>query len=167
MPVEVQIVMPLATLLDPQSPTPGEVGDQGPVPARIVHDILTDTRADGFWRRLFTKSVEPVAGRGGNVVVGIDRRRRFTGPVKDVIDARDRHCRDPFCTAPIRHHDHIVRYTDGGPTTPTNGRGVCERGNYVREMPGWTVTLLDPDSHTIRTTTPTGHHYLSRPDDPP
>jgi hypothetical protein len=193
-PVEVQIVMPLAALLDPDDPTPGEVGDACPVPARIVHDILTDTRADGFWRRLFTKpsqptdvetgdsggdtgrrggvtrgsGTDPSPGRGGRVVVGIDRRRRrFSGSIKEAINARDRHCRDPYCSAPIRHHDHIVRYTDGGPTTVGNGRGVCERGNYVREMPGWTVKLIDPDSHTIRTTTPTGHHYLSRPDEPP
>ncbi len=223
-PVEVQIVMPLAALLDPDDPTPAEVGDHGPLPARIVHDILTDTRADGFWRRLFTQPTADIEitgtqvdarggggrsggsgrsggggsgrsggggsgrsggggsgrsggggsgtdappGRGGRVVVGIDRRRRrFTGPIADLISARDRHCRDPYCMAPIRHHDHIVRYTDGGPTTVTNGRGVCERGNYVREMPGWTVKLIDPDNHTIRTTTPTGHHYDSRPDEPP
>jgi hypothetical protein len=85
----------------------------------------------------------------------------------DLITARDRHCRDPFWTAPIRHHDHIVRFADGGATTATNGRGLCERGNYVRELPGWTVRLVDADSHTVRTTTPTGHSYLSRPDEPP
>jgi hypothetical protein len=187
-PVEIQIVMPLAALLDPDDPTPAEVGDACPVPARIVHDILTDTRADGFWRRLFTQPAPDIdrtgtdvdtsggdrsnrgasPGRGGRVVVGIDRRRRrFTGPIAELISARDRRCRDPYCTAPIRHHDHIVRYTDGGPTTVGNGRGVCERGNYVREMPGWTVKLIDRESHTIRTTTPTGHHYDSRPDEPP
>jgi len=110
----------------------------------------------------------PSTGSGGRVVVGIDRRRRrFTGSVAELVGARDRQCRDPFCTAPIRHLDHIVRYTDGGSTTAVNGRGVCERGNYVREMPGWTVKLLDPASHTIVTTTPTGHRYLSRPDEPP
>ena len=101
-------------------------------------------------------------------MVGIDeRRRRFTGAMADLITARDRHCRDLFCTAPIRHHDHIARFADGGGTTGTNGRGLCERGNYVRELPGWTVRLVDPDSHTIQTTTPTGHSYLSRPDEPP
>jgi hypothetical protein len=44
---------------------------------------------------------------------------------------------------------------------------VCERGNYVREMPGWTIRLVDPDTHTVITTTPAGHRYVSRPPQPP
>jgi hypothetical protein len=164
-PVEVQIVMPLAALLDPDDPTPSDVSDLGPLPATLVRDILARTDGECFWRRLFTRPTDAGEGR---VVVGIDaRRRRFTGGMADLITARDRHCRDPFWTAPVRHHDHIVRFADGGATTATNGRGLCERGNYVRELPGWTVRLVDADSHTVRTTTPTGHSYLSRPDEPP
>jgi hypothetical protein len=79
---------------------------------------------------------------------------------------RDRQCRDPFCEAPIRHIDHIQRYTDNGLTIYPNGRGECERGNYTREMPGWKVEAvtsgLDGQHHTIKITTPTGHSYLSR-----
>ena len=59
-----------------------------------------------------------------------------------------------FCDAPIRHLDHLHRHHDGGPTTPVNGRGVGERGNYVRELPGWSVRLVDADTHTVITTTP-------------
>ncbi len=157
-PVEVQIVMPLATLLDPQSPTPGEVGDQGPVPARIVHDILTDTRADGFWRRLFTKPVEPVAGRGGNVVVGIDRRRRFTGPRQ----GRDR-CPGPALPRPVLHR------TDPAPrphrplhrrrTHHTNERSRRLRTRQLR--PG--NARLDRD--TARPRLP--HHPHHHPHRPP
>jgi hypothetical protein len=111
---------------------------------------------------------EPAAN-GRPVVVGIDRRRRrFDGPIAALIEARDQHqCRDPYCTAPIRHRDHIRRWADGGPSTDDNGRGVCQRGNLVREMPGWRVQLVDPDTHTVETTTPTGHCYRSRPPDPP
>ena len=68
--------------------------------------------------------------------------------------------------APIRHIDHIQRYSDGGLTIYPNGRVECERGNYAREMPGWKVEAvssgLDNTSHTIKITTPTGHTYLSR-----
>jgi hypothetical protein len=114
-----------------------------------------------WWRRIFTKPTPD----GKRVVVDIDpKRRRFLGTIADLIDARDRHCRDPYCTAPIRHHD---RHTDGGATTAENGRGVCERGDYVREMPGWSVRLVDPETHTIIITTPTGHTYVSRPPEPP
>ena len=78
---------------------------------------------------------------------------------------QDRRCRDPFCDAPIRHIDHIQRYSDNGLTIYPNGPGACERGNYLREMPGWQVEAvssgLDGRRHTIKIT-PTGHTYLSR-----
>ena len=93
-------------------------------------------------------------------------RRRFDGFLKKLIILRDRRCRDPFCDAPIQHIEHIQRYTDGGLTIYPNGRGDCERDNYAREMPGWTVEAvssgLDGCQYTITITTPTGHTYLSR-----
>lgn len=53
-----------------------------------------------------------------------------------------------------------------GPTSYVNGRGTCARGNFVREMPGWTVEVvhdgLGTEPHTVRTTTPTGHTYINR-----
>ena len=109
-------------------------------------------------------AVHPPHRRRRTAVVDLDhRRRRFTGWLAELIRWRDWTCRDPYCDAPIRHLDHLHRHHDGGPTTPANGRGVCERGNYVREMPGWTIRLVDPDTHTVITTTPTGHRYPSRP----
>lgn len=162
-PVEVQILMPLASLLDPDQPIPGELGDHGPLPAPLIRDILSDTHARTWWRRVFTRPTDH-----GQLIIGLDRRRRrFTGSIADLIRIRDRHCRDPHCDAPIRHLDHLIRHADGGSAHHDNGRGVCERHNYVRELPGWTVRLHDPTNHTIRTTTPTGHSYLSRPPEPP
>ena len=62
------------------------------------------------------------------------------------------------CDARIRHIDHITRYSDGARTTYINGRGECERGNLVREMPGWRIKLLDcgfhGGLHAIMITTP-------------
>ena len=97
-------------------------------------------------------------------LVGADPRRRcFDGVLAHLIRVRDGgRCRDPFCDAPIRHLDHIHPYRAGGPTSLANGRGVCARGNYVREMPGWRVELVRRHPHTVRTTTPTGHTYISR-----
>jgi hypothetical protein len=70
-------------------------------------------------------------------------------------------------SAPIRHHDHIRQARAGGPTSLANGRGVCARGNHVREMLGWDVEVVadgitTDQPHTVRTTTPTGHTYTSR-----
>jgi hypothetical protein len=117
-----------------------------------------------FIRRLFTSP-------SGQIIGGDERRRRFSTHLAKLINYRDQQCRDPYCDAPIRHLDHIVRHTDGGPTSFTNSRGECARGNYVREMPGWTVTLihdgLGDQPHTVQITTPTGHTYTSQAPQPP
>jgi hypothetical protein len=119
-------------------------------------------------RRLFTAP----ATNGGQVIIGGDRTsRRFTGWLAKLLRLRDGVCREPYCDAPIRHVDHITPWRRGGPTTYPNGRGVCERHNHIRELPGWTVETLrlgrDGQPHLIATTTPTGHTYFSRPPDPP
>ena len=114
-------------------------------------------RARIFLRRLFT---DPVTG----IVTDCDpRRRRFDGVLAKLLIYRDQHCRDPFCDAPIRHLDHIHTHASRGPTSASNGRGMCERGNYVRHMPGFTIRLVDPTRHIVETTTPTGHTYRSHP----
>ena len=65
----------------------------------------------------------------------------------------------------------MVPFRAGGPTTLANGRGVCARGNYVREMPGWKVDLIRGGlfgrTHAIQITTPTGHRYTSEAPQPP
>lgn len=142
------------------SGTPELVG-YGPVPMGIVRDILASTAGRRWWRRLFT------APAGGALIGGDPRRRRFDGFLAHLLGLRDHGtCRDPYCDAPIRHLDHIRPARAGGPTSLANGRGVCARGNYVREMPGWRVTVahdgLHDRPHTVRTTTPTGHTYTSR-----
>jgi hypothetical protein len=94
--------------------------------------------------------------------------RRFTGWLAKLLRLRDGGlCREPYCGASIRHYDHITPYRDGGPTSYPNGRGVCERHNYVREMPGWHVELLTDHPHTVITVTPTGDSYLSHAPNPP
>jgi Domain of unknown function (DUF222) len=160
---EVGILLPIDALLDPATHRTAELTGYGPLPAGIARDILAGTEGPRWWwwRRLFTMPA------GGPLVGGDPRRRRFDGLLSRLIGIRDGgSCRDPFCDAPIRHLDHITQSRAGGPTSLTNGRGVCVRGNLVREMPGWTVDTvhdgLGRDPHTVRTTTPTGHTYISR-----
>ena len=161
---EVGIQLPVGALIDPADPTAAVIPGWGVLPAGLARELIVNHQARSWWRRLFTRPTQA----GGQIVVDLDhRRRRFTGWLAELIRWRDWTCRDPFCDAPIRHLDHLHRHHDGGPTTPANGRGVCERGNDVRELPGWSVRLADPDTHTILTTTPTGHQYRSNPPEPP
>ena len=163
-PLEVQLMVPLDSLLNPDSPTePAIIPGHGPLPAGLIEDLIGKAGPTARWRRLFT--------RGDAVIGGDPAARRFTGWLAQLIRLRDQHtCRTPFCTAPIRHIDHILRWRDGGPTTYPHGRGLCERDNHVRELPGWKVTIINAGidgPHQVATTTPTGHTYYSRAPNPP
>lgn len=106
-------------------------------------------------RRLFT---HPVAGD----LVGMDSRRRtFPKPMQRFIRARDQVCRTPWCGAPIRHGDHVKSYATAGPTERSNAQGLCERCNQAKEAAGWAFAVIDGPRHTVETTTPTGHIYIS------
>jgi hypothetical protein len=164
--VELQLMMPLDSLIKPDDPSAAVIPGYGPLPQELAWEILTTSRGLKWWRRLFTTSTG-VKGRSGPIVGGDPTRRYFDGWLATLIKLRDQTCRDPFCDAPIRHIDHITRHVEGGPTTFTNGRGACARGNQAREMPGWCIKLIDSGPHTLHITTPTGHHYLSRAPDPP
>lgn len=121
-------------------------------------------------RRLYT---DPISGR----LRGADAsRRRFTGDERRFVEIADQHCRTPFCDAPARHIDHVLRYADGGETVVANGVARCESCNYLMELPGWSGSLEDaapcgsdppippPDrapSRTYEITTPMGRSYAS------
>jgi hypothetical protein len=168
--VELQLLMPLDSLLNKTNASVAVIPGYGPLPGELARQIVASSKGRKWWRRLFT-APKGSAGDSGPIVGGDPTRRCFDGWLANLIRLRDQTCRDPFCDAPIRHLDHIKRHADGGLTTFTNGRGACERGNQVREMPGWHLTLIDcgfhGGPHTIHITTPTGHHYLSRAPDPP
>ncbi len=168
--IELQLMMPLDSLINPDDPKAAVIPGYGPLPAELARDILASSQGRKWWRRLFTAPSNISTG-SGPIVSGDPTRRHFDGWLAKLIRLRDQTCRDPYCDAPIRHLDHITRHIDGGPTSFANGRGACARGNLVREMPGWHISLIDCGfhgaPHKIIITTPTGHHYLSRAPDPP
>lgn len=164
---EVQIMLPVDALVDPAAVATAQLSGYGPLPTDLVRQFLADSRGQLWVRRLFTR-----AGESGPTIVGGDpQRRRFDGWLRRLITIRDQTCRHPFCGAPIRHHDHITRHREQGQTTLSNGQGLCEHHNYVREQPGWQTQLvhdgLAGTPHTVQVTTPTGHAYTSRAPDPP
>ncbi|OFE14823.1 hypothetical protein BA895_09130 [Humibacillus sp. DSM 29435] len=71
-------------------------------------------------RRLY---LHPKSGQ----LVGMDSTRRvFGGNLRKYLLASDAGvCRTPWCDARIRHLDHIHDHAQGGPTTATNGQGLC------------------------------------------
>lgn len=176
--VEIQLVMTDRSLFA-DAATPARVPGFGPLPADLARDLArtgstrTGEARDGpdlagpeadlqekarAWiRRVF------LAPEDDSVRDMDSRRRTFDGRLRRLLIARDQVCRTPWCGALIRHADHVRRHADQGPTTASNGQGLCEDGNYVKELPGWVSRVAqDPDgTMAVETTTPTGHTYRS------
>jgi hypothetical protein len=162
--VEVQLVITDDSLLaggnTPALLTDNDASGSNPaaslIPAPVARDLVRD--ADQVWlRRLYVRP------QTGQLVAMESTRRVFDGNLRRMLILRDGTCRTPWCDAPIRHGDHITDAADGGPTSYTNGQGLCERCNHTKTLPGWRADVLDttPGRHAVRTTTPTGHTYDS------
>lgn len=162
-PVEVHLVMTDQALLAGDS-EPADLDGVGPIPAPLARNWLRGgstnpaEHSKAWLRRLYTN---PASGQ----LVAMDSRRRcFDGQLRRFVISADRHCRTPWCSAPIRHIDHPMRAADGGQTRADNSQGLCEACNYAREALGWR-TIRKPD-RVVDTMTPTGHTYPSHPPPP-
>jgi hypothetical protein len=60
--------------------------------------------------------------------------RLFSGATRRGVELRDRQCTHPYCDDPEADCDidHIVPYTEGGPTSQENGRVLCGFHNRLR-----------------------------------
>ena len=163
-PIAVNLVLSDETLLG-RSAAPATMAGYGPIPAEVARQLIAAAGADkqsrATLRRLYRHP------RSGALVAMESRSRLFPNGLRQFIALRDETCRTPYCDAPIRHTDHATPAARGGPTTATNGNGLCEACNYTKEAPGWTVTTQTDDTgtHTAALTTPTGatHHSTAPP----
>ncbi|WP_344735319.1 HNH endonuclease signature motif containing protein, partial [Nocardioides fonticola] len=132
-----------------------------PVARQWVTDAISTATAAGQQvpvKRLFTAP-------GTRDLVAIESTARcFPAGLAELIATRDGWCRTPYCNAPIRHLDHITPHACGGPTSLTNGQGLCVQCNHAKEAPGWHHHPPPPETPgaPIRITTPTGHHHTAR-----
>ncbi len=155
--VEIGLVMPIETLAHPDAGLPTQLLGYGPLPAALARELLHHTRGELFVRRLHTTS--------GHIVASDKRRRRFPRALARAICYRDRHCRDPYCDAPIRHLDHIQRYADSGPTSvrPPVQAVVEQRDPPARRLAGVVTAGADPSTvGKGQRHHPAGHTYTSQ-----
>ena len=164
-PIEVSLVMPAGTLMG-STDEPAEVPGHGPVSAETSRALLAasaDSEALVWFRRMLTTL-------DGTQLVGLESRRRlFPEGMRRFLVLRDKTCRTPWCDAPIRHADHVVAAGRDGPTSASNGQGLCAACNLAKEAPGWSADVVrgcggDPAEvgpHRVRLRTPTGHAYDS------
>ena len=71
--------------------------------------------------------IQRVVGDGANRLRDISSARSFRGTLRRVLDVVHRRCEHGTCFVPAERcqGDHIVAWTDGGPTTQDNGRLGC------------------------------------------
>ena len=172
-PVEVQLVLTDRTLLDPGSGAPDSAHfpGYGSVPGGWARELIgAALKKPGAGTRPPRTSISEVTLRrlyadpvSGELVAMESRARQFPPGLARLIRTRDQSCRTPWCDAPIRHIDHIRPHAENGPTSYTNGQGLCEACNQAKEAPGWKAlsTRRQGKRHTVRTITPTGHAYIS------
>ena len=163
--IEIQLVMTDRTLVQGDS-EPARLPGYGIVPAGWARGLLagagkaagarqgTDSAAWPGVDRAGTEGTDSAADDDGEQALRVWLRRLFTAPgtgelismdsrarlfppgLRRLIQTRDDTCRIPYCDAPIRHLDHIVPWHRGGPTTQTNGAGLCQACNHTKEAPG-------------------------------
>jgi hypothetical protein len=160
LPVMVNLVVRDDVLLGDGDGT-GCIDGHGPVPGDLIRQWIADNHESGveIWlRRLYEQP------KTGALVAMDSRAELFQGRLAEFIRLRDRVCRTPGCGAPVRHTDHVVPRSRGGPTTGDNGQGLCELCNYAKEADGWSARTVAGPRHTVEITTPTGHRYVSMAD---
>lgn len=154
--VEVRLVMTDRALLDGDQ-EPAVLEGFGVVPAGWARDLVADA-AGGLRARLRRLFTAPTTGH----LVALDSRSRLAPEgLASFVRARDQRCRTPWCGAPVRHVDHVVRRAAGGPTADANLQGLCEACNLAKEAPGWQALPRPGPRHTVEITTPTGHRHVS------
>lgn len=157
MPVAVGLVVSDTVLLG-GAEGPAHLEGHGPIPADLARELVHGNldRGTRVWlRRLYQRP-------GTEELVAMDSHARlFRDGLRHLVRLRDQVCRTPWCDAPIRHADHVEAAEDDGHTSAANAQGLCEACNYTKQAPGWHAQPRPGPRHTVETTTPTGHTYVS------
>src|SRR3546814_14226585 len=88
----------------------------------------------------------------------------------DLLNVRDGGiCRNLWCDAPIRHHDHATGVANGGETIEEDLQGLCQSCNYAKQTPGQPAAGKHPPGKPQQgqTTPPTRHHHTPTAPPPP
>nr|WP_255375895.1 HNH endonuclease signature motif containing protein [Saccharomonospora sp. CUA-673] len=126
----------------------------GTIPAPIAREIMTNPHST--WRKVLC---DPTTG----TPTSLGRtRRRPSATIRELVRIRDRECVVPWCHRPATHtdFDHEQPWTDGGPTSATNGTSRCRHHHRLKHHPRWTHSH-NPTRGTTTITTPHGTTYTA------
>ena len=145
----------------PSDPSPAcaQFEDGTPIPRALLDRLACDSE---ITRIIFGPHSQ---------VLDVGRAERtFTGPRRDALIARDKHCRFPTCTAPppLSEGHHVKHWRrDHGPTSVANGILLCfhhhdlvHRKGIEIERRGDTWIFIDRHGREITDDTATGGHAV-------
>lgn len=161
-PASLQVQVPLATLIAPDS-LPAGPGQ-----------LLTPTSAAPFWlsntavqRISCGASVRRIVLDAVGIPVELGRSTRlFSAPQRQLLAARDCGCRFPGCGRPPQHTDahHLVPWSAGGLTDLSNGLLLCRFHHRRVHEGGWSIRPITPESganNTVIFSGPDGQRMTS------
>jgi hypothetical protein len=105
-----------------------EIDGMGPVPVRMARDLMNDC----YLRVAFH--------RAGDIRAIHHANRTINSTLRTALVFRDTTCVIPGCGARTRLEiDHIVPFTDGGPTTLDNLCLLCHHHHFLKTFEDWTL----------------------------
>jgi hypothetical protein len=153
----VNVLVPLASLVDPGVHAQGGTIGGEPVLADVIVDLLAQAGPVSTLRRL-------VIDQEGCVIDAGRARYAISDVQRSLIDLRDGTCRFPGCTrrASRCEVDHATAWDDGGHTDLANLGALCKHHHQLKTHGGWRITgSVRSGACTWRS--PLGRVYEHRP----
>lgn len=135
---------------------PGDTAWGGQLSPQAVRRLLCDA------------AVSRIVMSGSSQVLDVGRTtRRWSGPQRRAVNARDRGCRGPNCTRPIAwtHIHHLQWWRHDGPTSVDNGVALCHHCHHLVHDRNWTANL-DASTSVVTWTSPDGQMTTTQPHAP-
>ncbi|WP_349425761.1 DUF222 domain-containing protein [Microbacterium sp. LWS13-1.2] len=129
----------------------------GPIPLPVARELAGG--ASG-WTRVLT---HPETG----MVLSVGRDQYRPPPaLQKLVKWRADRCMGPGCGMPASRCDvdHNVDWALGGHTELTNLAPLCEGHHTVRHHTDWSIEQVPGSGGAIRWTSPSGRHYLVKPE---
>jgi hypothetical protein len=148
-----------------------ELDGTGPIPARALASLLNDHGGRAVWRCHVTDDDIDSPTHGS--IIGVGRGAVDTGytpseSVKALVRAARPRCGFPGCRrrAPECDLDHVVPFSEGGPTAEDNLVPLCRFHHLVKTHLSFLATL-DATTGELTWRTPSGLEIGEPSEDPP
>lgn len=150
--LEIGVIVTDRSLLAPDHADAATIEGYGAVPYEHIREemlaaaqpAVEDPELEMTLRRLYIDSED------GQLLAVESRSRQFPPALARFLRLGHQTCRAPYCDASIRQNDHIVPWAEGGPTSVSNGNGLCAADNQKEES-GEIARVLTAENGIRRT----------------